>query len=85
MIPLCLGACSEDWRDVASFSSFSAITTLQRTLTVIGNAVQADLTGITHVIKSPAFMEIAQRNAQAAAKPRDKAQHLLDLVKKGTP
>jgi predicted nucleotidyltransferase len=52
---------------------------------VIGNAIKADFSTITQAIKSTAFMEIARRNAQAAAKLRDKAQRFIDLVKKGTP
>ena len=48
---------------------------------VIGNATKADLSAITGIIKSTAFMEVTRRNAQAAAKLRGKAQHFMDLVK----
>ena len=52
---------------------------------LIGNATRADFTAIAQVIKSTAFMEIARRNAQDAAKLRNKVQRFNDLLKKGTP
>jgi hypothetical protein len=49
----------------------------------LGNITKADSITVTQVLKSTAFMDIARRNAQAAAKLRSKAQSFLDLVKKG--
>jgi hypothetical protein len=74
---------SKDRRDVAKLLVILGTQVDSADLNlVIGNVTRPDLSAIAQVIKSTAFMEIARRNAQAAAKLRGKAQHFMDLVKK---
>ena len=50
---------------------------------VIGAATSADISAVQRVLKSTAFTEITQGNAQAAAKLRIKAEKFIERVKKG--
>jgi len=76
----------KDRRDVAKLLVILADRDAPTDLNLlIGNATRADFTTIAQVIKSTAFMEIARRNAQDAAKLRNKVQRFNDLLKKGTP
>lgn len=75
---------NKDRRDVAKILVMLGDRNDQTDLDLfIGNSTKADLSAIARVIKSTAFMEIARRNAQVAAKLRAKAQAFIDRVKKG--